>query len=276
MTPYEYLSNKRETMPSWLRAFQPGDAFDCQQFFSHRVVYYPGSGFDGHPVKLFGSTHSAHSFIYVDYGQTQLELEEQLGHRLNGFRGYHTLARINLTEADLVPNGWDSSVDRSALPPDLYYDYTNFANKNFSSPFGFLEILEREMGRTGQYGPARLAILFLGADGYAAYEALFCNRRFRQVTHDPFAIILQDHGFGGNYALFGGAGGRGDRNLLEQIARRGNVLPQFLLVADNTAPWQDFERVFDVAGDSFMRNAENGPLRFLYEHVDKSQETSGL
>ncbi len=269
MTPYQYLSNTPEAMPSWLGAFQPGDAFDRQQFFSHRVVYYPGSGLDGHPVKLFGSTHSAHSFVYVDYGQTQSELEEQLGHRLDGFRGYHTLARINLTEADLVRDGWVSSVDPRLLPPDLYLLYTTFA-RNFSSPFGFLEILERNMDRNENYGPVRLAILFLGADGFAAYEALFCNRRSRQIRHDLFAITLQDHGFGGNYAQFGGGDYAVGSNLLEHIARHGNVLPQFLLVGDNTVPWQGFERVRDVEGNPVTRNAD-GRLRFLYERAHKSE-----
>jgi len=66
MKIYEYLRKMPEPMPCWLRDFSAGQAFNRDAFFASRVVYYPGSGADGHPVKLFGSTGRAHSFVYVD------------------------------------------------------------------------------------------------------------------------------------------------------------------------------------------------------------------
>jgi hypothetical protein len=103
MTMYEYLRQQREDPPAWLGRFNPGDPFPREQFFASRVVYYPGSGTDGHPVKVFGSTHSAHCFVYADYGVTQTALEEELGDPRYGFRGYHRLSRLQLRETDLIP-----------------------------------------------------------------------------------------------------------------------------------------------------------------------------
>jgi hypothetical protein len=67
MTVYDYLKKDKESIPRWLLEIKEGDPFPYQDFFASRIVYYPGSYTDGHAVKVFGSTHSAHSFIYVDY-----------------------------------------------------------------------------------------------------------------------------------------------------------------------------------------------------------------
>mgnify|MGYP001765460574 FL=1 len=248
MSLYEYLQRHPEAMPQWLDQFEGGAPFSPQQFFGSRVVYYPGSGTDGHPVQLFGSTHSAHSFVYADYGLRQADLEAELEHPRYGFRGYHTLARRQLRKTDLVPEGWVSHINPGEIPPNVHH-FAEVVN----APFGFLEILERDSDRDDNYGAPRLAILFLGADGIATYDALFCQRH---STSAPFAVVLQDHGFGGNYDSFG------RDSLLERIATRCNVIPRWLLVADNTDPWLGFERVNNVDGD---RGGMHNQLRFLYE-----------
>lgn len=248
MTLYEYLRGRRENTPAWLDQFRDGAPFSHREFFGSRVVYYPGSGTDGHPVKVFGSTHSAHSFVYADYGVTQPNLEAELGHPRHGFRGYHRLARLQLRERDLVPSGWTPHVHAGEVSPDRY-GFGAVA----AAPFGFLEVLERDHELDDNHGARRLAILFLGADGIAGYDALFCQG----VGHPPpFAVLLQDHGFGGNYDRFG----RG--SLLERIASDCDVIPRWLLVAENTDPWNGFERVPDVDGD---RGGMHGDLRFLHE-----------
>ena len=66
-----------------------------------------------------------------------------------------------------------------------------------------LEILQRESGLNDAHGPSRLAILFLGADAIATYDALFCQG---DGTRSPYVVVLQDHGFGGNYDSFGEGG----------------------------------------------------------------------
>jgi hypothetical protein len=252
MTLYEYLQRQGEHLPGRLAQLKPGDPFSRDQFFASRVVFYPGSGTDGHPVKLFGSTHSAHSFVYADYGKTQPVLEAKLGHHQHGFRGYHALARLQLRESDLVPRGWTAHVEAGDLLPDRYRGVAVA-----DSPFGFLEVLERDEDLDENHGARRLAILFLGADGFATYDALFCQGHGDSA---PFAVVLQDHGFGENYDEFGRDG------LLERIARRCDVLPPWLLVAENTHPWQGFERVPDLNGD---HGGMHDMLRFLYERREE-------
>ncbi|MBI3147470.1 MAG: hypothetical protein HYZ17_03035 [Betaproteobacteria bacterium] len=258
MTPSEYLREKREAMPDWLAQFTNGNAFPRQAFLSSRIVYYPGSGTDGHPVKLFGSAHAAHCFVYVDYGRTQAELEKTLEHPEHGFLGYHRLARVPLRESDLVPNGW-----RSHLAPDEL----NIASAlNFASvadaPFGFLEVLERNPDLAEEHGAKRLAILFLGADGIASYDALFCQGHEQRP---PFAVVLVDHGFGGNYERFGRDG------LLERIAQRCGVFPEFLLVAEYTQAWTGFERVPAVERD---RGGMHNERRYLFAQNNEEKSAS--
>lgn len=247
MNLYEYLRGLREEIPPWLDQFGDGVRFSRQGFFGSRVVYYPGSGTDGHPVKLFGSTHSAHSFVYADYDVTQPDLEAELGNPGHSFRGYHTLARLQLRESDLVPRGWTAHVQ-----PDVPQNRYRFGTVA-AAPFGFVEVLERDRNLNDDHGARRLAILFLGADGIAAYDALFCQEHSDSA---PFAVVLQDHGFGGNYDKFGRGG------LLESIATRCHVVPPYLLVAENTAPWPGFKPVHDVDGD---RGGMHNTLRLLHE-----------
>lgn len=245
MTMYEYLRGLRDDVPTWLDQFKRGDAFSHQAFFGSRVVYYPGSGTDGHPVKVFGSTHSAHHFVYADYGVTQETVEAEL--RNHGFQGYHTLSRLQLRESDLTPRGWTPHVHAGELLPKRAAFGVVAA-----APFGFLEVLERDHDLDDSHGARRLAVLFLGADGIAAYDALFCQGH---SDLPPFAVLLHDHGFGGNYDRFGQAG------LLERIARQSRVLPPWLLVAENTQAWQCYGRVRGVAGD---RGGMHATRRFLY------------
>lgn len=51
-----------------------------------------------------------------------------------------------------------------------------------SKPYGFLEVLERDAELGPEHGAARLAIIFLGADGHATYDALFCQGKNPQAT----------------------------------------------------------------------------------------------
>lgn len=252
MNLYEYLRGQSEEMPDWLDQFEPGVPFSRKQFFGSRVVYYPGAGTDGHPVKLFGSTHSAHSFVYADYHITQADVEVELGNPRYSFRGYHTLARLLLQDSDIVPGGWTPHVHAGDVPSDRY----GFATVG-AAPFGLLEVLERDSELDDTHGARRLAILFLGADGIAAYDAMFCQHQFDST---PFAVMLHDHGFGGNYDRFGHGG------MLESIATRCNVVPRWLLVAINTKPWQGFTPVRDVDGD---RGGMYNTLRFLHERREE-------
>ena len=201
-------------------------------------------------MKLLGSTHSAHCFVYADYGVDRPTVEKELEDPEHRFRGYHTFDRVNLTDRDLSPRGWTPHIN----PPELARERDRFAT---APAFGFLELLERDQNFDDSHGALRLAILFLGADGIAAYDALFCQEG---SVPAPFAVVVQDHGFGGNYDRFGRGGS------LERLAARCNVIPQWLLVAENTEPWAGFGRAPRVEGD---RGGMHAHLRFLYQRGER-------
>lgn len=223
-----------EELPDWLANHSKGAVFDRAGFFDSRLVYYPGYFDDGQPVKLFGGGHASHAFVYADYGVTRKDLVKRLESEEQGFRGYHTFDRIELTQSDLVPKGWQPTLS------GLSSRHTPGGMQE-GAPYGFVEILERDSGHDDGHGPARLAILFLGADGFATYDALFCQPGSKVR---PYAVLLQDHGFGGNYDNFGADG------LLFRIAQQAQIFPHFLLVADDgTKAWPGYERVETVEPD---------------------------
>lgn len=248
MKLHEYLSQHREPCPSWLVNFNEKDSFDHQAFFSSRVVYYPGYGSDGQAVKLFGSSHSAHCFVYADNWTPKERVLDDLDTPKRGypsrFLGYHCHARVDITPDQIAPVGWK----QHAKPPA-----SNFAKPHIQ-PFGFLEVLERNAELTDEHGAQRLAILFLGADGHATYDALFCQRNNRPA---PYAVLLQDHGFGGNYSNFGASG------VMEQIAQTAKVLPEWLIVGQHTQAWPGYQLVAGVESD---RGGMHQDQRSLYSH----------
>lgn len=222
----DYLSTMSEALPAWLQDFditkvdKSTASTVLHSLLQSRLVYYPGSGRDGGPVAVFNSAHAAHCFMYVDYQLTRDNLLRELEDA--AFRGYTTVARVDLVERDFNLGAWKSHVSRRV-------DY-RFPR---ASPYGFIEILERDSALDDAHGAKRLAILFLAADGHAAYDAIFCQSN---GTPAPFCVVLQDHGFGGNYSNFGSGGH------LCQIATDCHVLPQLLLIAENTKPWATHKR----------------------------------
>lgn len=225
----EFLSSMAESCPAWLKAFTPETAFDRNEFFACRIVFYPGCGYDGHPVKVFGTAHAAHCFVYVDNGLPKSSIENSLDHPFRHFKGFRTVVRRHLTEKDLSPESWQPH----AAPRGGAVEVPEI------QPYGFLEILERESGFGPEHGADRIAILFLGADGHASYDAMFCQKG----QNPPFAILLEDHGFGGNYSSFGRGG------VMEEVAKKSQRKPDLLLVAENTWAWDGYSRLPDAEGD---------------------------
>ncbi len=243
-----YLSREKEDLPDWLQNPENREDFNYANFFSSRVVFYPGSGFDGHPIRLFASTHSAHCFVYADYMVTEDKIKEELSNC--SFRGYRLLQRHQLEEHDLSRRGWVQHI-----PPDWIGRYRGDMHHFVRTrPYGFLDIYERNPELDDTHGAFRFAIIFLGSDGIAAYDALFCQA---YSMRPPFAMMLQDHGFGGNYDKFG------DGGLLERIAVNCNVYPEYMLVAKRgTRVWDGYIRVSNKPTHGGMHSSP----RFLYRH----------
>ena len=181
----DYLSQLMEEIPQWLADYRPGDRVSFSDFMSGRVGYYPGSGLDGHLVKVGGMSHSVHCFLYVDYLETREHIVRELA--VNGFRGYHSIGRIDFSEEDMYPHGHhqlDMDIDLSGRISSMIPG---------AKPYCFMEILERNADKNDSWGAERLAVTFLFADGIMTYYDLFS----REYGKAPWILLLQDYGFGG-------------------------------------------------------------------------------
>ena len=85
----DYLSQLMEEIPQWLADYRPGDRVSFSDFMSGRVGYYPGSGLDGHLVKVGGMSHSVHCFLYVDYLETREHIVRELDESELPFQASH-------------------------------------------------------------------------------------------------------------------------------------------------------------------------------------------
>ncbi len=226
------LAQKPEEMPQWLRDFKPGDRVSFRDFMSSRIGYYPGSGYDGCLIKTCNKAHCVHCFIQVDYGIAKRELKLE-AEGFNAFYGYHVIGRMDWMEQDLAPHG-QYPVNFSMTEGEMERA-KSLVRKNVD-PYCFMEIYERNDAKGEDWGAERFAVTFLFADGIATYYQLFC----REYCKAPWIFLLQDHGFGSNYAGFG----RG--SLMERVMKANDCWPENVLCADNTDIWEHYEKV-DVA-----------------------------
>jgi predicted DNA-binding transcriptional regulator YafY len=214
------------------------DGFNLDRYIEQGEFQYPV----GPMIKLkakFHRTAAAHLYetplsedqtigdLYADYGVESQTLRDQLDSPLTRFRGYQTLRTIELRERDLLAGTWAPH----ATAAEQRASVTSFATIR-NRPYGSLEILERLADYDDTHGARRLAVLFLGADGVATFDALFC-----QIHSKPlFAAILCNHGYRGDRSF-----GRG--GLMERIANRTDKLPEYLLCARGTEAWPEYKRL---------------------------------
>lgn len=239
-TPLEILQHESEPVPVWLTAYQAEAPFPREAFFASRILYYPGSATDGHPLAVFGKLHAAHCFVYADNGFSKDELLRQLtdANAPEHPRGYRLLSAVHVTERELTPHGW-----RPSIPIPRPDNPRLAAIRPPEGPFAVFAVLERDDAHGDDHGPRRLALLHVGGDGYATFDAFFCQ----QGSRLPYAVLLQDHGYGGDWnRSIDREEGFGGEGLLWRLAQhKGGVLPKWLLVADNTKPWPHYTPASD-------------------------------
>ena len=200
--------------PNWLRA-DPATLQDAAfplDGILRDSLYYPSSGFDGDPVRHLAG--NVLSFVYVDYGKTREDLDDVL--KNPGFKGYDVIAKRDVTEKELTPRGWSPSFPSPADgDPSRYRDW-------IKNPFCSWIILERAREIPVCHGPRRFSLLYLCADGAAAYQALYhANKKFATFV----AIIQPGHGTGGNWTDFTDPEAIFARSVLKNPAGK----PEFLL-----------------------------------------------
>ena len=232
----DFLSSHHREEPEWLRKYPKSELGTLttqsngelvKNLLNSNPVFYPGAGYDRGPIAAFNSARASQCFVYVDYGVSR---EELLANLKEGVGGYTSAARIELSKVDFPEGIWNQ-----------LFPKRHDAKPSAVSPYAFIEIFERKLGYSEDHGSIRFAVLFLAADGFVAFDALFC--RTKRLA-PPLCIVLQDHGFGGNYDKFGRDG------LLEKIATESKIKPEFLLVAENTKPWKDYTKIQNIDGEN--------------------------
>ena len=223
----DVLKRDSEPLPGWLCSESP--SFSRNDFFGSRTLYYPGSGYDKQPVSLCTRAHAVHAFVYVDY---LVEQEEIIDWVPNAWEGYTREYKETVAEDTLWPGGFAQHV--SSVDP--LGKSNKFASAKPFKPFVSFVVLSRnnDAGYDETHGPERFAVLFIGRDGFATFEALYCQG---DGTPPPFLGVIQDHGYGANWDKFGQGG------ILENIAQACNQRPRWLLVGEQTCPWEDYNDV---------------------------------
>lgn len=250
-TTLEVLAQDWTPVPNWLRDFQPNSPFPAREFFSSRVVYYPGCGDDGHPLRVWGKSHSAHCFVFADYMVERETIEEKLTspESLRRVLGYKTIHFSALRPDEITPRGWTPHL---RIRPRY-----SFATER---PFAVWAVLERLENFGEDHGPHRICIMHVCGDGFATYDALFCQG-FGSGVH---GLLLQDHGFGGNWSRFGGDG------YLFQLAAQF-AMPKWLFCSENTEVWSGYriESSFNIGG-------ANHNKRYLYKCHNREEMMNSL
>jgi hypothetical protein len=181
--------------PEWL--YQNEFKFDVKAVLKDSL-YYPAARFDGDPVKYFAG--NVYSFLYVDYGVSRGEFLSEIHHPRYSFRGYHILHQEPITEEQLTPNGWTVKIfPERTLATDLGRFERDRNEGVIKKPFCEWVIFERDKGLDKRHGPERFSLLYLCADGVAAYQAIYLSNNIRPKI---IAIIQPGTGFGNNWTDF--------------------------------------------------------------------------
>ena len=121
------------------------------------------------PKETQADQWAGEAFVYVDYGVPKDDIRDRVhGVRGKRFLGYEVEHEEDVQESAL-PGGWVPHVTPSEAVRAVR-GYQCFANIR---PFAWYVVLRREKDRDHAHGPARLALLFVGGDGFATCDALY-------------------------------------------------------------------------------------------------------
>ena len=230
--PLAALQPYREPEPRWLGLVNRFSRATLDQFLDNRVAFYPGAGKDGQLFSLFGKSRSVHCFVHADFDQPAEGI----------------LAILQGKDEDRI-SGYDP-VNPQVKGPDWLQSFESPPEYDQESRPGtsLFTVLKKRLEVPVDHGPEYLCFLHVSVDAYWLYWNLWGRH---ETT--PFAILLHDHGFGGNYPdhCFGGA-----ENTLYQMANQAG-LPEWLLVAKDNESWPGYEVASDWSqGGQSMHNTK--------------------
>ncbi len=258
--------------PAWLQNIS-GTSINNEPFPLQDILkdslYYPSSGFDGRPVMHLSG--NLLSFIYVDYGYTYNEFMDSLN---KGFLGYELLAGRKVSKQELAPCG--------CRPPSLTFqdgDPSQYIKFGWiKEPFCYWSIFQRQDGYSASHGPSRFSLLFLCADGAAAYQALYVANA---AVPKAVAIIQPGHAFGFNWTDFTDP----NKILARTVFNNPIGMPEFLFYGGigkqkwySEPCWPVFQNPVCYVGGGFgiwSRNAHNSILLLSLQPITIPVLTNG-
>ena len=177
----------------------------------HGIRYYPGSGKDSGPFHLFADTGFCRTIIYSDYRVEEYDARAFV----TSLEGWTAGVVERLRPIDYGVHFWEE------FWPD---DEKSRVDSNPASAFAVKVTLSRARAND-------VTFIFFGTEAIQTFSIV------SRAGLQPTSLVLQDHGFGCNWCNFGGA----ESPLYEYAIALG--LPQYLLVADNTDPWPNYQQV---------------------------------
>lgn len=234
-------------------------------------LYYPACDIDGELIRycnLHFDRLSICSFVYADYAAGR----ERLMDNLDTFLGYHLVATRVLNPLEVgadkgfpMPKGINSE------------EYRRYQDQWQS--FGQWAVYERDEGYGRDHGPERFSLLYLGAEGVAAYAGLYLNNN---ITPKGMAIIQPGHAFGFNWTNFTDPNGP-----LTRTMKLGRSMPEYLFYGGNglhgynQLPWPGYEQIdrrdhyYPTVFDSAM-TVWQGNVIFLKVYDGKRASNHGI
>jgi len=187
---------QKETAPSWLSGLDLPEVSALGAIAFPRTdvlassLFYPAARFHGDVIAKLAPVF--HSFIYVDYSVDRASLEAAL----SSFRGYSLEGYAQLAPSDLasprapppILGGFGGELRRAQTAPTTG-----------EPPYASWAILKRDADRDDAHGPERFSLVYLCADGVAAYHRMYAAEG---IAPRALAIIQPGHAFGGNYTNF--------------------------------------------------------------------------
>ena len=254
MDPRDVLSREAEAVPDWLDANTNLTSDILKRFLMSRVVFYPGSGNDGHPFRVFGGSGAAHCFVYADYG-AEPPVDGRYGRMPTGYeRSISKVVSLGEIGMNLDP--------RHPFGQDLQDNgflrgwYARRTGEDWVSGIqATWMVFCRHENFPETHGSKIFSLLYIHAEAVWIYWNLWARKMLA-----PYAVLLQDHAWGANWAKFGG-----QHSPLYKLTERSQKFPPWLFVGYNTESWPGYDKTSDPdPRDHDPRSGDPDQSRTLY------------
>ena len=244
LTPYKDISNTNTKISN-------GDYPSIIEYIkanpnSFKTVYYPGAGQDFTAFHLFGKYATTEKIFYIDYLNDEPILSIK-----------STLKNRGKDTQILSPSYFGCRFWNQFWPSrrDSWFNGADWFNNNLineENSWGLKTTFSRKSNTNKSFD-----FYYLSTEGIKTMDILL------KKNICPDVLVLQDHGYGGNWSYFGD-----NTSPLYEVMK--DYLPEYLLVdpKGNTVVWPGYEQVTqpfynNVEGPSSMYNCE----RALFKKV---------